>query len=231
MKNIIPTPSQTRAHIDEDRSRVLVEGGTVLFLVSLHNGYFKRQQIGELISAIDREARAPLAFHFLITDGPSIHNYRALGYGDSEALPKIAKARRQVSNQILHALHDRFTTLNHHHSFATVAWPQVYRDPHFISQLERMHELYQSDAYLRSMIREGSCNALSAMARCQSLSQARFNESDEERLEEASHYVLEELALILASRHMPLCTGSNAAVFYYRQWPLLEYVLAQNKNS
>jgi len=231
MNNIISVPVQNSAINNVNQCRALSQGGAILFLISLHNGYFKREQIGQLMSAIDSEARAPLAFHFLITDGPSIHNYRALGYTDSDALPSIAKARRQVSNHILQALKDRVTTFNHDHSFATIAWQQVYRDPCFIRQLSLLNNLYNNDQELRNMIREGSIKALSGMARCQSLSQASFHESDEVRLELASQYVLEELAQILASREMPFCNLNSVAVFYYRKWPLLEYVLAQHKNS
>ena len=191
---------------------VLLQRGPMLLAICLNNGYYTRSAIHRLLYFASEFSDQVTVF---FTDGPSVHNYIALGHTKAEALRKARKQRNRLQN----ACNEAIALIKQRREFAVffIDWNEIYRREDFKSEYEKLDLLYSTnDAFRSDLVFE----TREVLASHPSIS--------EEGLRYAVGYPLEELAFLLTynkiaaeTAHSPL-QALDFAYVYHLRWPLLE---------
>lgn len=179
--------------------RTLKEKGTFIVGISPGNNYFNEGTVSKIINFIRENGCHPL---FMVTDGPSFHNFRALNYSIESAK---RNARRQGLK--LKGLCIQCGALPKE----ILDWDEVYKNADFKESLRDLTELFQDSESFRYDVLEATSLFLKSRIK---------GVISEDQKKTASNYLLEELSFLLSANQ--ILGIESTSYLYHREWPVFE---------
>lgn len=196
----------------------------ILLPICLNNGYYNKKRIAGLICiacAMSDDVRV------FLTDGPSIHNYKAAGYSDKIARQKIKSQKNRLLNHCQRGI-NLFQRICGTQSsvISFYDWDSIYDSEDYSSARQHLTNLYSLNPSFSGNIREATIDVLSRRLGLSALK--------EECVDTGINYTLDELAFILSSRKIPakqlesrnISVGGHRMIYvYHERWFVLEKLL------
>ena len=216
--------SDHRSRVRQNGIEFLATSGRMVLPICLNNGYYNRATVHRLVTFAAGFSRS---VSFFFTDGPSKHNYLAMGKSLKEAERKCHRHFNRLRNfcesgvEALQSGNDVSFDLDLHR------WTKIYKRLDWKREHAYLRELYRSNEAFRADVRSATFLVL----------ERRIGKTEdlEQRTEIAIEYTLEELAFILiAPTRLAELENSKAGVgkiekaeaqfsyIYYEPWPVME---------
>jgi len=189
----------------ENGYATLNKKGLVLIGMSPGNSYFKKKIIDKLINFVSRRF---FKVRIMIAEKPAEHTYKAMGYPEGKAKRKARLAGNNLRNHS-----ERSIASLKKGDIAVIDWEKdVSSNSLYKEAYREMKELYKKNILFREDAREATGYVLEGRIK----PSVNMNKA----VEEGVHYLLKELAFLLAS---PSIFGvSHVAYIYHREWNVYE---------
>ena len=207
----------TAGNVFHRGAKYLLSGVPIVFPICLNNGYYNEGQIQNLtrgISEFDNEV------YVFLTDGPSKHNYVALGYSEADAIKKTRLEGNGLLNRFRRGLYS--IGQDKAQKFSHFNWQDIYSHPEWIDQSRKLHQLYDSHIDFRNDVEITTRQVLSNRKKL--LLGLGFDVSLEElnaiEVGKAIDYTLDEVSFVTVCSKLLRVEG--ICYVYKEGWPVLE---------
>lgn len=191
---------------------VLLQHGHLLVAICLNNGYYKRERIKKILEVAAALSKQVTIF---FTDGPTKHNYLALGRSLEKTEQQVRKQRHQLRNACDAAI--QFISRSVHFNF--VDWDDVYDREDYKLAYRELLNLYENNTRFRIDVRAATKDVL-------------FRSKDHIDIEKVVdigiHYTIEELAFLMifgrlaAELDHTTTSEINFGYIYHLRWEIFE---------
>ncbi len=174
--------------------------------MSAGNPYFTEERIAKLLHfALGRFAKVII----MAPDEPAEHNFKALGYPDNQAKRKARLNANLLQNRAKRAVNSLSPELKN--NVIVVEWvDEVIPNARYQEKYKDILQLYHTNASFKKDARETTKSVISK----------KTGTNIEKSLDEAVHYVLKELAFVLASPSM--YRAKKVFYLYHVAWPIYQ---------
>jgi cyclo(L-tyrosyl-L-tyrosyl) synthase len=183
--------------------------------MSLGNKYFSQEVIQEILEYLHNEHFGKVLI--FIPDVPAIHNFIAAGMEPKKAKARARRDANALKGRCKRSIERLGGNTNINNKFIIINWEKdIATHPAYASQLLKIQQLYQSSYQFKEDIRSTTQEVLSSK---------NLRVQTEDALEEAIHFLIEELSSLLVLSEI-FRDEKNLCFVYHRRWPIFEKLVA-----